>query len=71
MLISNMDGTNKRRWMMFVDGENFLFRGVQVAKENNLDLPEGSYYQKDSFLWTPEYHPWAAFGGDTRPLLLA
>ena len=37
--------------MMFVDGEDFLIRGLAVAKEFNLEVLASDYYQPDAFLW--------------------
>ena len=42
-----------RRWMMFVDGENFTIRGQHLAGSNSLTLAAGSHYEKDVFLWFP------------------
>src|SRR6266571_87203 len=42
-----------RRWMMFVDGENFTIRGQEFAAKNNLDLKEGPAFMRDTFLWFP------------------
>jgi NYN domain len=44
-----------RRWMLFVDGENFTIRAQDVAKRRNLRLVEGDYYWKDVFIWFPEH----------------
>ena len=59
-----------RRWMMFVDGENFMYRGLAVAKEAGLRLPSCDYYRPDAFLWIPGTNPVEAFTGDSRELLL-
>lgn len=42
-----------RRWMMFVDGENFTIRGQQLADNKALALTAGPHYEKDVFLWFP------------------
>ena len=42
-----------RRWMMFVDGENFTIRGQEFAAKNNLVLKEGPAFMRDTFLWFP------------------
>ena len=42
-----------RRWMMFVDGENFCIRGQDFASKNGIDLKEGPAYLRDTFLWFP------------------
>jgi len=56
--------------MMFVDGENFLIRGLAVAKEFNLEVLASDYYQPDAFLWVPGNNACHAFSGDSRELLL-
>jgi uncharacterized LabA/DUF88 family protein len=56
--------------MMFVDGENFLIRGLAVAKAFNLEVLASDYYQPDAFLWVPGNNPCHAFTGDSRELLL-
>ena len=43
-----------RRWMMFVDGENFTIRGQEYAAKNSIDLKEGAAFMRDTFLWFPE-----------------
>ncbi len=45
-----------RRWMLFVDGENFAIRAQELAQRRSLALIEGDYYKKDVFVWFPE-HP--------------
>jgi hypothetical protein len=51
-----------RRWMLFVDGENFTIRGQKVMSEANIPLePEGGWL-KDIYLWLPGW-------GATTPLL--
>jgi uncharacterized LabA/DUF88 family protein len=42
-----------RRWMLFVDGENFTFRAQEFAQKHDLNLQEGRYYQRDVFVWLP------------------
>ncbi len=49
----------ERKWMLFVDGENFTIRGQKNASENNLSLKEGPYFKKDVFLWMPNPRPLA------------
>src|SRR5437773_5776664 len=44
-----------RRWMLFVDGENFAIRAQEVAQRNVLSLTDGDYYKKDTFVWFPEH----------------
>ena len=43
-----------RRWMLFVDGENFTCRAQQVAKSQNVSLPEGPFHLRDTFIWVPD-----------------
>jgi hypothetical protein len=42
-----------RRWMMFVDGENFTIRSQIFAKTRGITMEPGSYYRKDVFVWLP------------------
>src|SRR3990170_4292562 len=42
-----------RRWMAFIDGENFTLRAQDVAKRRNIELRESIYYKKDIFIWFP------------------
>lgn len=44
-------------WMMFVDGENLTIRGQKTAKNLGIELMEGPFYQKDTFLWFPGKSP--------------
>ncbi|MFQ6674484.1 MAG: NYN domain-containing protein [Fidelibacterota bacterium] len=39
--------------MLFVDGENFTIRAEKVAQAKGLDLKEGSFYMRDTFIWLP------------------
>lgn len=43
-----------RRWMLFVDGENFTIRAQELAKKNNIVLTEGEYFCHDIFIWFPK-----------------
>lgn len=43
----------ERRWMLFVDGENFAIRAAAVAQAEGLVLSEGVHYKKDIFIWMP------------------
>jgi uncharacterized LabA/DUF88 family protein len=43
--------------MMFVDGENLVCRGQDVAKAMGFDLHEGPHYKRDVFLWFPRWPP--------------
>jgi uncharacterized LabA/DUF88 family protein len=42
-----------RRWMLFVDGENFALRGQEFAKANGFTLKPGKYFSPNVFLWLP------------------
>ena len=42
-----------RRWMMFIDGENFTIRAQKVAASKSVALIEGKNYMKDVFVWMP------------------
>src|SRR5918997_4001005 len=52
--ISNPIDPHLRRWMLFVDGENFTCRAQQVAKSQNVSLPEGPFHLRDTFIWVPD-----------------
>lgn len=43
-----------RRWMMFVDGENFTIRAQDLAEAKHFGLVEGAWFDRDVFVWTPE-----------------
>jgi len=51
-----------RKWMVFVDGENFAIRGAKVLSDAGFD-PEkmsasaGGHFHRDVFLWMPGRHP--------------
>jgi uncharacterized LabA/DUF88 family protein len=48
----------ERKWMLFVDGENFTIQGQKKASRLNLSLAEdGPYFKRDSFLWMPNARP--------------
>ena len=40
-------------WMVFVDGENFIRRGQELAGKYSIELNDGKYYCRDTFLWIP------------------
>lgn len=42
-----------KRWMVFVDGENWTIRGQAVAEAAGVDLSAGRFHQADVFLWPP------------------
>lgn len=44
-----------RRWMQFVDGENFTIRAENLAKKKNIRLEEGNFYLRDVFVWIPKW----------------
>src|SRR4051794_36057790 len=43
----------QRRWMMFVDGENFTIEGQKLAQSRGLELSDGPHWMKDVYLWFP------------------
>ena len=49
-----------RRWMLFVDGENFTIRGQKYARDKGVRLEEGSEYCPNVFLWMPGVKPTVA-----------
>lgn len=42
-----------RRWMLFIDGENFTLRAQAYAQSVGITLKEGENYLKDIFIWLP------------------
>lgn len=52
-----------RRWMLFVDGENFTIRAQQFAANEPLVLTAGKHYEKDVFVWLP------GLNGRTNPFV--
>jgi NYN domain len=48
-------GTDRRRWMLFVDGENLTARAQQVARSASVGLSEGPYYSRDVCVWFPDW----------------
>jgi len=42
-----------RRWMLFVDGENFTIRAQSVAAAKGVKLTEGENYMRHVFVWLP------------------
>lgn len=42
-----------RRWMLFVDGENFTICAQKVALKADVKLIEGDIYMPDVFVWLP------------------
>lgn len=45
--------SDMKRWMLFVDGENFTIRAQELAKKNGLALRTCEYYCPDVFVWFP------------------
>lgn len=52
-LVPVLQDLNARRWMLFVDGENFTMRGQELAKQCNVNLKQGPYWERDVLLWLP------------------
>jgi uncharacterized LabA/DUF88 family protein len=50
---SDVDNPHRRRWMLFVDGENLTMSAQRVAEKAKLILPEGPFYTRDTFVWFP------------------
>lgn len=46
-----------RRWMLFLDGENFTLRAEECAKVEGVTLTQGPYYQPKKFVWMPGADP--------------
>src|SRR5712691_4223434 len=57
------DLLTERRWMLFVDGENFTKRGQEVLKEARVPPISGPLWQRDVFLWLPAVRGTQAFMG--------
>jgi hypothetical protein len=49
-----------RRWMLFVDGENFTIRAQKLASDNGVALHAGPEFLPDVFVWMPGVRPTAA-----------
>src|SRR6266511_905680 len=45
----------RRRWMLFVDGENLAIRAQQFAAMNKAKLREGAHYCPSVFIWPPDH----------------
>jgi uncharacterized LabA/DUF88 family protein len=50
---SDVDNPHRRRWMLFVDGENLTMSAQRAVEKANLTLPEGPFYMRDTFVWFP------------------
>ena len=48
-----------RRWMLFVDVENFVGRAQALMKRKGVPLTSGSHYNEDVFVWMPGMPPTA------------
>jgi hypothetical protein len=61
----------RKRWMLFVDGENFTIRGQEVAARAGLALRVGEFYSRDCYLWIPGTPPkdLAAHGNGSPQML--
>lgn len=46
-----------RRWMVFLDGENFTIRAQELAKVEGLTLRKGLYHEPNVFVWMPGCSP--------------
>lgn len=55
-----------RRWMLFVDGENFTIRAQKFAEDNGILLVEGAYHKKDVFIWWPKKSPLSPMAGNLQ-----
>ena len=51
----------RKRWMLFVDGENFTMRAQALAKDNGLTLSPGRNYLPDIFYWPERLRPTEEF----------
>jgi uncharacterized LabA/DUF88 family protein len=51
--VTDMENPHRRRWMLFVDGENFTMSAQRVVEKAKLILQEGPYYIRDTFVWFP------------------
>src|ERR1019366_6758356 len=47
--------TDLKRWMLFVDGENFTCRAQALAQDKGIQLVEGDHYSRDVFVWFPNF----------------
>jgi len=64
-------GTHPKRWMLFVDGENFVIRAQEFAQGRGLSLERGRYYEPDVFVWFPDHpgtHHWPYSSSLEQPL---
>lgn len=63
---------HRRRWMLFVDGENLATEGQKVATSRGVTLDAGPFYRPDVFLWFKRIRPSNILdrGGSTVPVPL-
>lgn len=59
-----------RRWMLFVDGENFTCEGQKWANDQKISLKHGSHYKKDIFLWIPDFNANTALSLSSKSMAL-
>jgi hypothetical protein len=46
-----------RRWMMFVDGENFTLRAQELRQaQGRVPFEAGRFWRPDVFVWSPRYY---------------
>ncbi len=45
-----------RRWMLFVDGENFTLQAQKLAEREACKLEEGRFFLRNVFVWLPDTH---------------
>lgn len=67
--VSNVVDPHLRRWMLFVDGENFTIRAKKLASVKGVALHEGREFLRDVFVWMPGVSPTSALTNtDYAPL---
>ena len=57
------------RWMMFVDGENLTIQAQKLAEAKAVPLVEGKYWQRDVFIWAPNFQSETPFMHIQHPAL--
>lgn len=67
MIIQTLPGGDdgKKRWMLFVDGENFTIAAKDAAETMGVTLTPGPYYDPDVFVWLPRHAATQHLGGGT------
>lgn len=66
-----MTHTSARRWMLFVDGENFTLEAEKVAVRQGATLSASDWYRPGVYLWRPSPNATASpvsYGVDRLPL---